>query len=200
MTTRPYYLPIKKRLKEITVPSLSQITTSEKFIFNFEYSIENDTTYLLKCSDGTLGWDIKTNLAKRIDNNHYKITPAPMDNCSAGIEETYKTETAKAFWQKNDTTGREIVEFYGVRRIESYFVSGILKGRKRRSEQHYQGKLLCYYDYSYDDKGRLIRIQGKDLDLIHIYDKDKLAVSVKNGKIEKSYTDNAFLLAKPFLK
>ena len=200
MTTRPYYLPIKKRLKKITVPSLSKITTSEKFVFNFEYSIENDTTYLLKCSDGTLGWDIKTNLAKRIDNNHYKITPAPIDNCSASIEETYKTGSVKAFWQKNDATGKEIVEYYGVRQIESYFISGILKGKKKRSEQHYQGKLLRHYDYSYDDKGRLIRIHGKDLDLIHIYDQDKLAVSIKNGKIKKSYTDNAFLLAKPFLK
>ena len=202
----PIILSMSKRyvpkLKN-NVFSLSKINFL-KTSLNFEYLFDTNNDPQLKTDSYIFTWDAKTNLAKRVNDYCYNIKSSPSNIvCSAAITEHLpKYERPDIFWQKNDFSGIEVYEAYGVKNITTSFVSGMLKGKKRKIEQYFQGKLLDKYEYSYNDKGKINRIISLKSDWIYIYESDgkTLAAKILNGVLFSKLTPNASRLAKPFLE
>lgn len=185
-----------------SILSLSKLDFSDMTL-RFIYSLDEHLNPQLKTEHCTFTWDLKTNLAKKINDYSYKVKRSTKNiiHSAAIIEHLPKYDRPDTFWEKNIFSGTEIYSAYGVKNITKSFVSGMLKGKRRKTEQYFQGKLIDKYDYSYNEKGKITRIIGLKTDWIYVYKSDgvTLVAKILNGKILKELSPDAKRLAKPYL-
>lgn len=183
------------------VSSLGKIIFSPEIVILFKYSYDdNNDNIILSTKDQEFSWDAQSGLATQIGNWKYQIKPANSRNNNAEITRVNENGH-KEYWHRDDSSGKEITEFYGVRREVTTFISGKLKGKKRKIEEIRDGRKINFFEFTYDEKGREIRIRSKTGNTIKVYSRNgKLAAVIHNNKIIRQYTSDAKQLAAPYIQ
>ena len=182
------------------VSCLSKIIFSPEFVVPFKYSYDNNDNITLSIKDQEFSWNAKSGLATQIGKWKYQIQPANSKNNNAEITRVNENGR-KEYWHRDDSSGKEITEFYGVRREITTFISGKLKGKKRKIEEIRNEEKINFFEFTYDEKGREIRIRSKTGNTIKVYSANgKLAAVIHNNKIIRQYTSDARQLAAPYIQ
>ena len=166
----------------------------------FKYGVNDELNPTFQFNKRKITWDATTRKVIQDGKWSYNITPSSNSAGNAAISRV-NDKHQKEFWHKNLTKGEEIIEgIDGVRKISSWFTSGILRRRPRKEEEIVNGKKKILRQFSYNEKAQLIRIREPLTDTFLIYENDgRLAALIQNEKLVRKYTKNAALLAKQYL-
>lgn len=190
-----------RKLNGGMVESLSKVILPDETIRIFDYRVDENFNPMLTHNDRQIVWDAAAGKVIRDGEWIYSITTGPRPGENAAIART-NAQNQTEFWHKNYAKGEEITEGSdGVRKIVTWFTSGKLRGRKRKEVEIKDGvkKTLC--EYSYNEKGFLIRIRNDKKDTFMVYEDDgELAALVTNGEIIRNYTTNGIFLAEKYVK
>ena len=185
----------------ITVESLSKIILPDGTIQTFEYGLDNKLNPTLKLNDREIVWDAATGKIIRDGEWAYGITLVSKPEENVSITRTNQQNQTE-FWYKDNTKGEEITEgIDGVRKIVTWFTSGKLCGMMRKEMEIKNGikKTLC--EYSYNEKGQLMRTKRGKQETFMAYEEDgRLAAMVRNGVVIRNYTTNGTFLAKKYIE
>lgn len=188
-------------LTNVTVESLSKIIMTNGTIKTFEYGLDQKLNPTLKLNDREIVWDAATWKIIRDGECTYGIMSGVKPWENAAIART-NAHNQTEFWYKNDTKGEEIAEGVdGIKKIKTRFTSGKLRGKIRKEVEIKDGAKKILGEYSYNEKGFLIRIRQDKKDTFLVYEDDgKLAALVTNGEIVRNYTTNGVFLAEKYIK
>lgn len=188
-------------MTNVTVESLSKIIMTNGTMQTFEYGLDKKLNPTLKLNDREIVWNATTRKIIRDGEWTYGIMSGVKPWENAAIART-NTQNQTESWYKNNTKGEEITEgIDGVRKITTYFTSGKLRGMIRKEMEIKDGvkKTLC--EYSYNEKGLLMRIRRGQQDTFLVYEANgRLAALVTNGEIVRNYTTNGVFLAEKYVK
>ena len=113
----------------------------------------------LKIGDRLIVWDAGSRHIVKHGEWTYTITEPdekyPLDNAAIGRKNA-KGQTE--FWHRDGRNGQEITQGVdGVRKIRTWFTSGILAGKVRKAVEVAGEKTATIYRAAYDENGRLLR-------------------------------------------
>lgn len=185
----------------VTVESLSKIILTDGTIQTFKYGLDQKLNPTLKLNDREIVWDAATRKIIRDGEWRYGIFSGSKPWENAAIART-NVQGQTEFWHKNYAKGEEITEgIDGVRKITTWFTSGKLRGKTRKEMEIKDGVKKILNEYSYNEKGFLIRIRNDKEDTFMVYeDNGELAALVMNGEIIRNYTTNGIFLAEKYVK
>ncbi|MBI5821380.1 MAG: hypothetical protein HZA88_20625 [Verrucomicrobia bacterium] len=181
--------------------SLSKITRTNGTIETFMYGVDEKLNPKLKLQNREIIWNAAAQTVMRDGEWRYSVTRSSVSRGNAAIART-NAKSQKEFWHRDDAKGEETVEGVdGIRKVKTWFTSGMLKGKVRKEEEIKSGVKTLVCALSYNEKGRLIRIRREKTDTFLVYEDDgRLAGLIQNGQVVRSYTTNAAILAKPYVK
>lgn len=190
----------QKKIEGI-LEGLSRIITTNGATQTFVYGVDDNLNPTLKLNDREIVWDAATGRVMRDGEWNYSISPGPRPGDYAAIARS-NARNEKEFWHKDYAKGEEITEdIDGVKKITTWFNSGKLRGMTRKELEIKDGVKRTLCEYSYDEKGRLIRIRRELTDTFFVFQDDgQLAAVVMNGEIVRHYTTNATVLAEKYVK
>lgn len=188
--------------------ALGKFTLPNGDAYSIEYGSDKHSNAWLRImdfqnhhSDQLITWDSKTGAVIQDGDWNYKITPSRYPGGNAAILRVNSKQQSE-FWHRDDVQGREIIQGTdGIKRIRTWFTSGILRGRPRAEMNEVNGHEKTVRKYSYDEKGRLIRvIEGQDTYILVYQDDGRMAAMLFNGKIIRVYTENGKALGEQYVK
>ena len=142
--------------------SLGGVTLTNGTEIKLEYAVEEKLNPVLYLSGRKIVWDAATYQIIQNGDWKYDVTlPAGADG-NAAISRN-NAQSKGEYWYKNDTRGEEISEGSdGTKRITTWFTSGTLLGKLRKYTELTNGVETKCFVYSYDEKGKLIRVRNGD--------------------------------------
>lgn len=175
-----------------TEPSLGRLTLPDQLVRTFEYGVTEALNPTLKAGDRQIVWDAVTKKIISDGDWTYDIKGGTEPRANAAIARA-NTSKVREFWHNDSAKGQEtFLDTNGVTTVTTYFTSGLFRSRARKVEQIRGGKREILREYSYDEKGRLIRLRKDQQDTLFIYKKEGgVAMIIRNGKIIRDYTQDA---------
>jgi len=161
--------------------SLHTLMLSDDKRETYDFAVNEKMQPTLKISgesNRTFTWDPATGLLLKDGQWSYYIKPDKKRWVNAEIERI-NTQKQKEFWFYDRINGQEIEEgIDGVRKIKTWFTSGLLAGRLRKKEEIAEGKSRFIYQAIYDESGKLMReLKFGEEPVLYAYDKDGRQVS-----------------------
>ena len=176
--------------------SLSKITFSDGKLDQFRFSVDDKVQPLLAIGDGgpnvrTFGWDPASALITKDNDWTYQITPL-----STGRDSAFARKNAfgqRESWFNDPSKGQEVTEISGVKTTTSRFTSGILTGKVRKIEEAKANQTTIVYQATYDEMGRLIRVEKSPGIQLNYNEQGGLISSTRGGESQR-YDEKGRLL------
>ena len=188
--------------------SLGKIIRKDGTTWAFKYGTNEKLNPTLKIQtpvefslDREIVWDGVTRNVIRDGEWTYDIKPGAKPGANAAITRI-NINRQKEYWYRDKYKGEEISEGVdGVRKITSWFTSGKLYGKIRKVVEVKDGVKKILSEYSYNEKGLLIRQREGPQETFYVYEEDgRLAAMVRNGVTIRNYTENGTLLAAKYVE
>lgn len=172
-------------------PSLGRIVLPDQQVRTFEYGVTETLNPTLKAGDRQIVWNAVTKKMICDGDWTYDIKGGTDPRANAAIARVNLVNVGE-FWHNDIAKGQETFQgTNGVTTITTYFTSGLLRSRARKVEQIRDGKQEILREYSYDEKGRLIRLRRGQQDTLFVYGKEgSVAMIIRDGKIIRDYTQD----------
>lgn len=182
------------------VLSLGRLMLTDGTERTFRYEVRG-TNEFLRLPEKEIGWSAASKLIVRDGGWQYSVMSAKTEGDTATIGRV-NGKGQKAFWHDDRAKGVLTVEGGdGIRKIETRFTSGRLRGLLRKTEEVTDGKRVTTGEYFYNEKGQMFRFKNAKDDMFFVYGANGTqAALVNNGKLLSVYTAEGEALAHTYLR
>jgi len=139
--------------------SLHKVTSPNGAELNFDFAVNSKLQPTLVVSGAekrSFTWDPETNTAISDGKWTYSIKQNLSHLKNAAIDRK-DGAGAEEFWFNDKVNGREVTLLNGVKKVKTWFTSGVMAGKLRKIEEQTETTSKTLYQADYDGAGNLVR-------------------------------------------